>query len=92
MKLTDSYINAISEFLGLTELDFIQRFTRPRPLRDGLTLTDQSDRACIFLQGHDCRIQPVKPIQCSGVPDTWNFPGWREVCEAIETPRGAQAE
>ncbi len=84
VKLTDSDITAISGFLGLTELDFIQQFTRLRPRRDGLALIDQPDGACIFLEGRDCRVQPVKPIQCSGFPNTWNFPGWREVCEAIE--------
>jgi len=86
VKLTDSDITAISGFLGLTELDCIQQFTRLRPRRDGLALIDQPGSACIFLEGRDCRIQPVKPIQCSGFPNNWNFPGWREVCEAIEIP------
>lgn len=84
VKLTESDISAISEFLGHSENDFIQSFTRLRPRRDGLALIDQPDGACIFLQGRDCRIQQVKPIQCRGFPNTWNFPGWREVCEAIE--------
>jgi len=84
VKLTDSDISAVSNFLGLSEVDFIQEFTRLRPRRDGLALTDQPDGACIFLEGRDCRIQPVKPIQCSGFPNEWNFTGWREVCEAIE--------
>lgn len=84
VKLADSDIRAISNFLGLSEIDFIQEFTRLRPRRDGLALTDQPDGACVFLEGSDCRIQPVKPIQCSGFPNEWNFPGWRDVCEAIE--------
>ena len=42
------------------------------------------DGACIFLEGQDCKIQPVKPQQCRGFPNAWNFPGWREVCEATE--------
>ena len=32
------------------------------------------------------RLQPVKPLQCRGFPNTWNFPGWRKVCEAVEGP------
>ena len=84
VKLTDSDISAISNFLGLSEIEFIQEFTRLRPRRDGLALTDQPDGACIFLEGRNCRIQQVKPIQCSGFPNEWNFPGWRNVCEAIE--------
>ena len=83
-KLTDADITSISGFLGLSEHDFIQNLTRLRPRRDGLALIDQPDGACIFLEGRDCSVQPVKPIQCRGFPNTWNFPGWREVCEAIE--------
>jgi len=86
VKLTDSDITSISGFLALAELEFIEQFTRLRPLRDELALTEQSDGACIFLQGRNFRIQPVKLIQCSGFPNTWNFLGWREVCEAIEIP------
>lgn len=79
----------IAQFLGLSEDDFIQRFTTLRPERDGLALVQRptaadgtEDHACIFLDGRDCRIQPVKPRQCAGFPNTWNFPGWRESCEA----------
>lgn len=86
VKLTDSDISAISHFLEMSQVDFIQQYTRLRPRRDGLALTDQPDGACIFLEGRDCRIQSVKPLQCRGFPNEWNFPGWREVCEAIEIP------
>lgn len=86
VKLTDTDISAIAEFLGLDERDFIQKFTRLRPRRDGLALIDNPDESCVFLDGRDCRIQPVKPLQCRGFPNTWNFPGWRDVCKAIEVP------
>jgi uncharacterized protein len=86
VKLTDSDITAIAAFLQIPEHDFIQRLTRLRPNRDGLALIDHPDGSCIFLEGRDCRIQPVKPAQCRGFPNDWNFPGWREVCEAIELP------
>ena len=88
VKLSAPDIAAIAAFLETTEHDFIQRFTRLRPRRDGLALIDQPDGACIFLDGRDCRIQPVKPAQCRGFPNEWNFPGWREVCEAQEIPPG----
>jgi len=77
-------ISAILAFLGLIEDAFIQEFTRLLPGRDGLALTDQPDGACVFLDGRDCRIQSVKPGRCRDFPDGWNFPGWREVCEATE--------
>ena len=86
MKLTEGDISDIAAFLGMEEHDFIQQYTRLRPRRDGLALIDQPDEACIFLDGRDCRIQPVKPVQCRGFPNAWNFPGWRDVCEAIEIP------
>jgi hypothetical protein len=28
----------------------------------------------------------VKPEQCAGFPNKWNFTGWRQVCEAIPVP------
>lgn len=86
VKLTDADITALSAYLGMTEWDFVQRHTRLRPNRDGLALTDKPNGECIFLEGRDCLVQPVKPAQCSGFPNTWNFPGWRAVCEAIEVP------
>jgi Fe-S-cluster containining protein len=90
VKVDDAEIAAIAGFLGLSEHDFIQRYTRLRPGRDGLALIDKGadpsgvyHHECIFLDGRDCAIQPVKPRQCAGFPNTWNFPGWREVCEAV---------
>jgi len=28
----------------------------------------------------------VKPSQCAGFPNKWNFPGWQQVCEAKAIP------
>ena len=42
-----------------------------------------------MLDGNRCTIQAVKPIQCRGFPNQWNFPGWRKVCEAIPVPDGS---
>ena len=83
VKLTDDDIAALAAFLGMSEHAFIQKFTRLRPQRDGLALTDKANGECVFLDGRDCRVQPVKPAQCRGFPNVWNFPGWREVCEAV---------
>ena len=82
MHLSDPVISAIAQFLGLNEYEFIEQYTRLRPQRDGLALTDKPNGECVFLEGRDCAIQSVKPRQCAGFPNAWNFPGWREICEA----------
>ncbi|HEX4086649.1 MAG TPA: YkgJ family cysteine cluster protein [Chthoniobacteraceae bacterium] len=86
VKLTDEDITAIAAELRMSEWNFIQQYTRLRPDRRGLALNEQPDGACVFLDGKDCAIQPVKPAQCKAFPNSWNFPGWREVCEAIPCP------
>lgn len=44
-----------------------------------------------MLDGDECRIQEVKPVQCRGFPNTWNFPGWEKECQAIEVPLRGEA-
>ncbi len=87
VKVSETETARIAAFLEMPESDFIQRFTRLRPNRDGLALIDKHNGECFFLEGRDCRLQPVKPAQCSGFPNQWNFPGWREVCEAVPVER-----
>jgi uncharacterized protein len=83
VRVADAEISALAAFLQLSEHDFIQRYTRLRPNRSGLALTNKSNGECVFLEGRDCTVQPVKPRQCRDFPNEWNFPGWRDVCEAI---------
>ena len=68
--------------LGVTEHNFIQSYTRLKSDRSGLALQDKGNGECIFLDGHDCRINAVKPQQCRNFPNLWNFPGFEEVCRA----------
>ena len=83
VKLSEGEISSIAAYLGMAEFEFIQCYTRLRPQRDGLALIDKPNGECIFLEGRDCVVQAVKPVQCGGFPNTWNFPGWRESCEAV---------
>lgn len=83
VKVSEPEIAAIAMFLDLKEDDFIQRFTRLRQQRDGLALIDKANGECFFLEGNECVINEVKPQQCRDFPNKWNFPGWRQVCEAI---------
>ncbi len=83
VKVGESEIQTMAELLGMDAWSFVQEYTRLRPQRDGLALLDKPNGECIFLEGRDCRVQAAKPLQCRGFPNTWNFPGWRSVCEAV---------
>ena len=83
VRVSGPEIAAIAGFLGMAEEEFIQTYTRLRTDRKGLSLIEKENHECIMLDGRDCRIQPVKPEQCRGFPNTWNFPGWEKICHAI---------
>ncbi|MES2474621.1 MAG: YkgJ family cysteine cluster protein [Verrucomicrobiota bacterium] len=83
VRLETDEIPRIAEFLGMDEAAFIERYTRLRMNRKGLSLIEKENHECSMLEGNACRIHAVKPGQCAGFPNKWNFPGWRQVCEAI---------
>jgi Fe-S-cluster containining protein len=83
VRLTNEEIMRLAAFKRLSEPDFIQQFTRLNWNRDGLALQEKPDGGCIFLEGGDCSVQPVKPQQCRDFPNLWNFPGFEKVCHAI---------
>ncbi len=85
--MTEAEVEAIANHLGMRLYDFVRDFTDLRENRQGLTLIEKPDGACIFLEGNECAIQPVKPSQCKGFPNEWNFPGWEKQCEAIPIPK-----
>ncbi len=82
VKLTDAEVAAMSVHLGVSEHEFIQRYTRLHSSRKGLALEDKPNGECIFLDGNDCRVNPVKPQQCRDFPNLWNFPGFEQICRA----------
>ena len=85
VRVTEEEVGKIARFLGMRETDCVERCTRLNANRTGLSIIDKPNGECLFLEGvNECRIQPVKPGQCAGFPNDWNFPGWREQCEAIE--------
>ncbi len=87
VRIDDDEIARAADFLGLDEHAFIQRFTRLRTDRKGLSLLEKDNHECIMLDGDECRIHPVKPRQCAGFPNLWRFPGWHKVCQAVPVPR-----
>jgi uncharacterized protein len=86
VRIEEDEISPIAGFLDLTDDEFIHRYTRLRSNRQGLSLIEKENHECIMLEDGGCRIHPVKPAQCAGFPNTWNFPGWRNFCEAIPVP------
>jgi Fe-S-cluster containining protein len=83
VRVSEAEIARLAVFLGMSEVDFIQRHTRLAADRRGLALQEQPGGECVFLEGADCRVQPVKPQQCRDFPNLWNFPGFEQICRAI---------
>lgn len=90
VRMSEVEITRLAQFLGLSEHDFIQQYTRLNADRKGLALQDKPNGECIFLDGEACRVQPLKPQQCRDFPNLWNFPGFEKVCHAL--PREVSAE
>ena len=82
VRLTELEITRLAQWQGMSEFDFIQKFTRLARVRSGLALQEKPGGECVFLDGNDCSVQPVKPQQCRDFPNGWNFPGFEKVCQA----------
>ncbi|MBV9390678.1 MAG: YkgJ family cysteine cluster protein, partial [Verrucomicrobia bacterium] len=68
VRLTETDIIRIAEFFAVNEFEFVQHFTELATNRQYLVLRERNNHSCIFLDGADCLIQPVKPIQCASFP------------------------
>ncbi len=86
VRVEDDEVTAIAKFLEMDEDAFIQKFTRLRMNRNGLSLIERENHECIMLEDDRCKIQSVKPFQCKGFPNRWNFPDWKKVCKAKPVP------
>ena len=74
----------MAESLKMDAEDFLDEFVEVAPDGASLTLISKPDDSCILLDGsNNCRVNAVKPDQCSGFPNTWFFAGWKDDCEAI---------
>ena len=82
VRLSDTEIARLAAFLGMAEFNFVQKYTRLTHDRHGLALEDKVNGECIFLDGKDCAVNPVKPQQCRDFPNLWNFPGFEQLCRA----------
>lgn len=94
VRITDAEVTSIAAHLGLSDAAFTDQYARLNANRTGLSIIDKPNGECVFLEGlNTCLIQPVKPFQCKGFPNDWQFPGWRDICEAIEiTPEPSEVK
>ena len=90
VPVSDSEMTKIADFLDMPLYDFVAEHTDLRLNRTGLTLREKENGECVFLDGNVCTINPVKPEQCAGFPNEWNFKGWKESCEAKPIPMGGE--
>ena len=86
VKLEDDEIQAIADYLEMDFYDFVRDHTRLRTNRAGLSLLEKENDECAWLEGDHCTLQEVKPRQCMGFPNQWNFKGWKKVCQAKPVP------
>jgi Fe-S-cluster containining protein len=84
VRVTESEADKIADHLDIPVAEFIEQYTDITPDRRGLTIISKEDDSCFFMAENParCLINDVKPTQCSGFPNTWNFPNWQETCEA----------
>jgi Fe-S-cluster containining protein len=79
VRVAEDEVAKLAAFLGVTEKDFIETYTRLRHDRKGLALKANSDHSCIFLKDKDCLVQAVKPQQCKDFPNRWMNLLWGKV-------------
>ena len=83
VRITEEEADAIANFLNVDTRSFVDRYTVLTRDRQGLSLREHEDGACIFLTADNrCQINPVKPQQCRDFPNKWNFPGFEKICQA----------
>jgi len=81
--LTEADIERLARARGLSADAFIQRYTRLASNRAQLSLVDQADGACVFLEGDQCSVYEARPAQCRVFPFPSTTP---EECPGL-TPR-----
>lgn len=89
VRLTEHDMDRMARYLDMTGRNFIDTYTDLHDSRNFLVLKNKPNHECIFYNGEGCDVHPAKPYQCQAFPNRWNFPGWRDVCEAIPVePQG----
>ena len=82
--MNEEELDRLAAAVGVTPVQFAADYTRLTQDRRGLTLVEQADGTCIFLEeSGECRVHAVKPQQCRDFPLKWHFPGVEKCCPGI---------
>lgn len=73
--LSDRDIEELARHLRLSEEEFIARHTMLASNRAQLSLRENPDGSCEFLEGNACSVYAARPAQCRDFPATWDVPG-----------------
>ena len=85
VRVTAKELEAIASFLDMTAEVLTQSYTALTDDRRSLTLVEQPNGHCIFLDADgDCMIYPVRPKQCRDFPDKWTVPDFENRCSAVK--------
>ena len=79
--LTEADILRLAVAAGLSEEQFIDRYTILASNRCQLSLADDPSGSCILLKGSRCSFYEVRPDQCRDFPNSWRV---AEGCPALE--------
>lgn len=82
--LTDADITRFAVALGLSEADFIDRYTMLAANRRQLSLTENADGSCIFLEENGCLYYDARPEQCRSFPYRWRVASGCPALEAMD--------
>ncbi|MBC8207041.1 MAG: YkgJ family cysteine cluster protein [Kiritimatiellales bacterium] len=74
-------VSRMAAAMGLSETEFIDRYTHLASNRRQLSLTEYPDGRCIFLAEEGCAFYDARPGQCRNFPHTWRV---AEGCPALE--------
>lgn len=83
VRVSQEELAEIANALDMPLEELVREYTEVTRDRRGLTLVEQPNGHCIFLdENGDCIIYPVRPQQCRDFPNKWNFPGFEKQCNA----------
>jgi Fe-S-cluster containining protein len=83
VKVTEEEISRIADYLGISGEEFKEKWIRAT-FFNGYWLQEKPNQDCIFLEGNQCSIQPVKPEQCRTFPFSWDNLDSIKTCPALK--------